>query len=151
MLGSGANKYMVLICYEVWRYMWTYMWIYLYICYECNLIQYRSFSIYMCFFLCSEVLHWGFVVWESTVNVNSLRPGDAYMRQQTNHHWFRWWLATWPAPSHYLNQCWIIVNWTLGHKLQWKSQSKLTHFHSRKSILKMTSRKWWPFWLGLKV
>ena len=24
----------------------------------------------------------------------------------------------WPAPSHYLNQCWIIVNWTLRNKLQ---------------------------------
>ena len=24
----------------------------------------------------------------------------------------------WPAPSHYLNQCWHIVNWTLGNKLQ---------------------------------
>ena len=23
------------------------------------------------------------------------------------------------APSHYLNQCWNIVNWTLGNKLQW--------------------------------
>ena len=22
-------------------------------------------------------------------------------------------------PSHYLNQCWVIVNWTLGNKLQW--------------------------------
>ena len=22
-------------------------------------------------------------------------------------------------PSHYLNQCWNIVNWTLGNKLQW--------------------------------
>ena len=30
---------------------------------------------------------------------NSLRPSDAYM--------------------HYLNQCWIIVNWTLRNKLQW--------------------------------
>ena len=25
----------------------------------------------------------------------------------------------WPAPSHYLNQCWNIVNWTLRNKLQW--------------------------------
>ena len=25
----------------------------------------------------------------------------------------------WPAPSHYLYQCWIIVNWTLRNKLQW--------------------------------
>ena len=23
------------------------------------------------------------------------------------------------APSHYLNQCWTIVNWTLGNKLPW--------------------------------
>ena len=26
---------------------------------------------------------------------------------------------SWPAPSHYLNQCWNIVNWTLRNKLQW--------------------------------
>ena len=25
----------------------------------------------------------------------------------------------WSAPSHYLNQCWNIVNWTLRNKLQW--------------------------------
>ena len=25
----------------------------------------------------------------------------------------------WPAPSHYPNQCWVIVNWTLRNKLQW--------------------------------
>ena len=24
------------------------------------------------------------------------------------------------APSHYLNQCWLIVNWTQGLELQWK-------------------------------
>ena len=23
------------------------------------------------------------------------------------------------APCHYLNQCWVIVNWTLSNKLQW--------------------------------
>ena len=26
----------------------------------------------------------------------------------------------WTVPSHYLNQCWNIVNWTLRNKLQWK-------------------------------
>ena len=25
----------------------------------------------------------------------------------------------WSAPSHYLNHCWNIVNWTLRNKLQW--------------------------------
>ena len=41
------------------------------------------------------------------------------MRQRTNHHWFRYWLVAWTAPSHYLKQWWIIVNWTLRNKLQW--------------------------------
>ena len=50
---------------------------------------------------------------------NSLRPSDAYMRRSSNHHWFRQWLVAWTAPSHYLNQSWNIVNWTLGNKLQW--------------------------------
>ena len=27
-------------------------------------------------------------------------------------HWFRLWLVAWSAPSHYLTQCWIIVNLT---------------------------------------
>ena len=54
-------------------------------------------------------------------SLNSLRPSDAYMRRWSNHHWFRQWLVALPAPSHYLNQCWNIVNWTLGIKLQWKS------------------------------
>ena len=41
------------------------------------------------------------------------------MRQQTNHHWFRSWLVAWSAPSHYLKQCWNIVNSNLWNKLQW--------------------------------
>ena len=34
-------------------------------------------------------------------------------------YWFRQWLVAYSAPSHYLNQCLIIVNWTLRNKLQW--------------------------------
>ena len=59
--------------------------------------------------------------------------------QWINHHWFRQWLVAWPAPSHYLNQCWDIVNWTLGNKLQW-NQSKFKHFHSWKCIWKCCLR-----------
>ena len=29
------------------------------------------------------------------------------------------WLVACPAPSHYLNQCWKIVEWTLRNKLKW--------------------------------
>ena len=28
-------------------------------------------------------------------------------------------IDAWTAPTHYLKQCWIIVNWTLRNKLQW--------------------------------
>ena len=57
--------------------------------------------------------------WHCHYCINSLRPSDAYMRQWSNHRWFIWWLVAWSAPSHYLNQWWIIVNWTLGNKFQW--------------------------------
>ena len=29
------------------------------------------------------------------------------------------WLVAWSVPSHYLYQCWNIVNWTLRNKLPW--------------------------------
>ena len=32
------------------------------------------------------------------------------------------------APSHYLNQCWHIVNWSLGNKLQWNSNQNSNIF-----------------------
>ena len=33
---------------------------------------------------------------------------------ELGHQWFRYWLVACSAPSHYLNQCWFIVNWTLA-------------------------------------
>ena len=62
-------------------------------------------------------------------NAKLLRPSDAYMRQLTNHHWFRQWLVAWPAPSHYLNQCWNIVNWIPRNKLQWNFDRNSYIFH----------------------
>ena len=38
------------------------------------------------------------------------------------------WLVTWTAPSHYLNQCCNIVNWTLGNKLQWNLNQNSYNF-----------------------
>ena len=55
------------------------------------------------------------------------------------------WLVAWLAPSHYLNQCWDIVNWTQGTnftdifiKIHMFSSKKM-HFNHR------------PFCLGLNV
>ena len=47
------------------------------------------------------------------------------------------------TPSHYLNQCWYIVNWTLGHKLQWNLNPNLYFFIQEfKMHLKMASGKY---------
>ena len=48
------------------------------------------------------------------------------------------------ARSHYINQCWVIVNWTLKNKLQW-------NFYQNKNVffteihLKISLAKWRPF------
>ena len=64
----------------------------------------------------------------SWFNFNSLRPSDAYMRRQSNHHWFRLWLVAWSAPSHYLNQCWIIINSNHRNKLRWNPRRNSSIF-----------------------
>ena len=52
--------------------------------------------------------------------------------------------------SHYLNQCWNIVNWTLRNKLKWdfnwNSNISFMQMH-----LKVLSGKWQPFCLGINV
>ena len=50
--------------------------------------------------------------------LNSLRPGDAYVRRYSSHHWLWQWFVTWSVPSHYLSQCLNIVNWNIRNKLR---------------------------------
>ena len=64
-------------------------------------------------------------------------------------HWGRWkhicvgklaiiggrlWLVAWPAPSHCLNKCWDIVNWTLENKFSESLIEKFIYFRSRKCV-----------------
>ena len=53
-------------------------------------------------------------------------------------------------PSHYLNQCWNIVNWTIANKLQWNFHQIYT-FSFKKMHLKLPSGNWRPFCFGLNV
>ena len=48
-----------------------------------------------------------------------LVPHTCIWVRESGQLWFRYWLGTYLAPSHYLNQWWNIVNWTLRNKLQW--------------------------------
>ena len=47
---------------------------------------------------------------------------------ESGQHWIRQWLVAYSAPSHYLNQCWVIVNWTLMNKLQQNFNQNTKHF-----------------------
>ena len=47
---------------------------------------------------------------------------------KVGYHWFRQWLVACSAPSHYLNKCWIIVNWTLVNIFQWNFNQNTTFF-----------------------
>ena len=62
----------------------------------------------------------------STKYLNSLPPNDAYMRQ----------LIVPSTVQIMACQCWNIVNWAIGNKLQWNLNWNVKCFHSRKCIWK---------------
>ena len=47
---------------------------------------------------------------------------------ELGHNWFRYWLVACSAPSQYLNQCWLIVNWIPVNKLQWNTNQNTKVF-----------------------
>ena len=66
-------------------------------------------------------------------------------------HWirslrFNCLLFAWSVPSHHLNQCWFIVNWTIGNTLKWNLNQ-----NTMIAILKMSSAKSRPFSLVINV
>ena len=61
---------------------------------------------------------WKFISWCQSGEISQLSVG----RWWPGANYVTSWLPNSPqltAPSHYLNQCWLIVNWTLRNKLQW--------------------------------
>ena len=96
------------------------------------------------------------------INLTHLPPVPHICVIELGQHWFRWWLVAYSVPSHYLNQCWIGLDWiclTTTHVLQdILSIGPLeTNFSGiliqiqnltfMKMHLKM-SAKWWPFCSG---
>ena len=72
--------------------------------------------------------------------INSSPPSTACMCRWTSSAFFRQWLGACSAPSHYLNQCWLIVNWTLRNKRRWNSNLN-TKLFIQKMHLKMSSAR----------
>ena len=59
---------------------------------------------------------------------NSSSPSAAYMRQWAGSALVQIMACHSSAPSHYLKQCWFIVNWTLRNKIQWNSNQNTKIF-----------------------
>ena len=70
-------------------------------------------------------------------------------------HWFRSWSVAYSAPSHYPNQCCVIVYWAVRNKRNWNSNRNSYIFvHGYAS--KMSFAKWRLFvwgwgWVGVGV
>ena len=63
-----------------------------------------------------------------SICMNSSPPSAAYMRQWIGSALVQIMACRLSAPSHYLNQCWIIVNWTFGDRLQWNFDKNTNFF-----------------------
>ena len=77
--------------------------------------------------------HWGSVTYPCTSNLTIIGSDNR-----------------WSAPSHYLNQCWIIVNGTHRNRFRWIIDRNSCIF-VRENPFKMSSGKWRPFCLVLNV
>ena len=85
----------------------------------------------------------------SSATLTHLPPVSHICRNELGQHWFRQWLAPCSAPGHYLNQCWLVINWIFRNKLRWNSgQNKNKNFSFMKMRFKMSSANWRPFCLG---
>ena len=73
--------------------------------------------------------------WECRRNVGYFLPASMCLTlephlyvNELGHHWSRLWLVACSAPTYYLNQCWLIVNYLLRNKLQWNSNQHTKRF-----------------------
>ena len=67
-------------------------------------------------------------MYQKQKTVNSLKPIDTFMYVSVNKPLLFQITPAWSAPSHYLNKCWTIVNWTIGIKFQWNPHRNLHIF-----------------------
>ena len=74
------------------------------------------------------VVHSGLVIPDSKVHGANMGMPNNYIN--LCHYSFGLWLAFCSAQSHYLSQCWLIINWTLGANCNeiWKQNLSIKYF-----------------------
>ena len=87
--------------------------------------------------------HWDLEESLGTPDVNSLWPSDAIMRQRTESTLALLMACCLMAPSHYLNQCWLIISKVLWHSSEdiiIRSEDTKQLNKIENSIFRITSR-----------
>ena len=82
---------------------------------------------FLVFTKCFLFLYHCCILSEIKLTTTTTRPSDAYMH---------WWTT-----SHYLNQCWNIVNWTLSNKLQWNFNRNSNIFIQENALENVVCKK----------
>ena len=74
--------------------------------------------------------------------------------RKPDHHWYISWFVASLVPRHYLNQCWHIINWTIGRDFQWNSNQNETIFIKENGfenfVCKMAAILYQPQWVKNK-
>ena len=99
--------------------------------------------------------------WEAITSANNGAVTEAYKHRrvlshwdqvtrisvsEVGHHWFTKWPVACSVSSHeYLNQCCLIINWTIYNEIHFKIQSSFN------TSFKTLIEKWRPFCLGFSV
>ena len=94
-----------------------------------------SFNVKPCKHMCSDYqlffTHWGRVTHKCVSKLTIMGPDNGLS----------------PGRHHHLNQCWNIVNSTLGNKLQWNLNRNSNNF-IQENAFESVVWKWRPFCLG---
>ena len=147
--GSSSNGCQE--TYSFMQILYHTLWLPSYVCYQLTIINLHKCSIYhrpwlahifisvcinaisiicddLCIFLFQQLIKW--ISWHTinnstfyfTEEVNSLGPNDAIWRQRSGSTLAQVMACCLTAPSHYLNQCWLIFS-----KVEWySSKDKFT-------------------------
>ena len=84
-----------------------------------SFIQHHQFKLCMLLTIDGLLNRWHFFLsWLYALNVNSSPLVLHICLSELGQLWFRWWLVTYSVPGHYLNPCWVIINWAIINKLQ---------------------------------
>ena len=81
-----------------------------------HFLRHLSWSLITKSFSCEQVWHCAYL--------NSSPPSAAYMRQWIGSALVKIMACRLLGVSRYLNQCWVVVNWTFRNKLQWYFNQK---------------------------